>query len=386
MLPAGASRADIKPAFMRQAIYAAQKAEGRTAPNPMVGCVIVRCGEVVGVGLHERAGQPHAEVVALGAAGTLAKGADVYVTLEPCHHTGRTGPCTEALLRAGVRRVIIGARDPNPLVDGRGIAALRAAGVVVVTGVLRQACSAINEAFNHAIVTRRAFGVAKLAQSADGCVASRTGASKWITGEAARADGHRLRNIVDAIVVGSGTVLADDPRLTCRTPGGRDPCRVVLDARARTPASAQVIQAARTSAASTIVCVGPAADPKACRDIEAAGAQIWRCPPSPQATAGLDVRFVAEQLFSAGVLSMLIEGGPKVQGAFFDAQLIERVVVYVAPMLLGGLGATRSLAGIGPDSLAAAPRIVRPHWRKMGADMRLSGRIAYLPERPEEPS
>lgn len=369
--------------YMRTALCAALQAEGRTAPNPMVGCTIVRDGVVVGRGWHVRAGCAHAEVMALAQAGEAAFGADVYITLEPCHHTGRTGPCTRALLDAGVGRVIVGSRDPNPKVNGRGIRALRAAGVPVVTGVLGAACQRLNEAFNTAIVNRRVFVVAKLAQSLDGAVATRSGASKWITGPVARADGQAWRNRLDAIVVGSTTVLSDDPQLTCRLPEGRDPMRVVLDARARTPISARLLPANQpASVAQVIICVGPDAAPEACMRLEAAGAAVWRCPKSPHGPGGVDVAFVAQKLFAAGALSLLVEGGPKVQGAFFDAQLVDRVVAYVAPMLIGGATAHHSVAGIGPAALAGAPRLVRPVWRKLGADMSMTSRVAYADAEP----
>ncbi len=237
--------------YMRQALAAAELGRGRTRPNPMVGCVVVKSGKVVAIGHHAKAGQPHAEVEALRVAGARARGADVYVTLEPCAHWGRTGPCAQALIAAGVRRVFVGMRDPNPLVHGRGLRALARAGIEVELGVVADECRHLNEAFAHYITTHRPFVVAKVAQSIDGRVATRTGESRWVTSEPARLFGHHLRDACDGILVGSGTVLADDPELTCRLPGGRDPVRIVVDSVARTPPTAKLVRITSTSSAPT---------------------------------------------------------------------------------------------------------------------------------------
>ncbi len=241
---------------MARALVEAQRATGRTHPNPMVGCVIVQNNRLVAVGHHVRAGLPHAEIIALQQAGTRAQGADMYVTLEPCSHHGRTGPCSDAVIAAGIKRVWVGMRDPYRLVNGRGIRKLRAAGIEVTVGLLQQACAALNEAFVFVQKHKRPFVAVKVAQSLDGKIATVTGESQWITSAPARRLGHTLRNRLDAILVGSQTILADDPRLTCRMPQGRDPVRVVLDTRARISAKAQILEVTRTSKAPTWVCVG----------------------------------------------------------------------------------------------------------------------------------
>ena len=217
--------------YMREALRLARNALGRTSPNPLVGAVVVREGRIVGAGWHRKAGTPHAEVHALAMAGSLAQGATVYVTLEPCSHHGRTGPCAEALVQAGVSRVVIGMQDPNPLVAGRGIAILEKAGIDVTCGILEEEAKALNEVFLKWILQREPFVVLKTAMTLDGKITTSTGESRWITNEASRQRSHELRDIYDAILVGIGTVLADDPSLTTRLPGGlgKNPLRVILD-------------------------------------------------------------------------------------------------------------------------------------------------------------
>jgi diaminohydroxyphosphoribosylaminopyrimidine deaminase/5-amino-6-(5-phosphoribosylamino)uracil reductase len=243
----------------------------------MVGAVVVRRGEVVGRGYHRRAGAPHAEVEALARAGDRARGADLYVNLEPCNHVGRTGPCVQCILRAGVARVVLGMRDPNPLVNGKGMRALRRAGLEVEAGVLEEECRRLNEAFICFITKHRPFVTFKSAITLDGRVAARGGDSRWVTGEAARLEGHRLRDSHDAILVGVGTVLADDPELTCRLPvGGRDPIRVVVDSNLRTPPSSRVVRAAATSSAPTLIACGTEAPVRRAAVLERAGARVLR--------------------------------------------------------------------------------------------------------------
>jgi diaminohydroxyphosphoribosylaminopyrimidine deaminase/5-amino-6-(5-phosphoribosylamino)uracil reductase len=242
---------------------------------------------------------------------------------------------------------------------------------------LQGPCTDINEAFNHAVVSRRAFVVAKLAQSLDGCVATASGTSQWITQAPARRAGHALRNGLDAILVGSGTVLADDPQLTCRMRGGRDPLRVVLDGRARTPPTARVVTVAKTSKAPTLICVAAAAPKGRRRALALAGAEVWEC---PTLAGALDVTAVTEHLFARGLLSVLVEGGPQVQGAFFDAHLVDRVEAFIAPTIVGGVGARHAVGGRGWE-LLVVPHLLRPSWNKIGNDWAVSGRVAYGPSR-----
>lgn len=309
-------------ALMNRALELADLGRTTVSPNPLVGCVIVRDGEVVGEGFHERAGAPHAEVLALRQAGDRAAGATVYVTLEPCHHSGRTGPCSAALIEAGVGRVVAAVADPNGAAAG-GAEALRAAGVEVHVGVLAEQARRQNEVFFHGICTGRPFVVAKSAVSLDGRIAAADGTSQWLTGELARDRAHRLRGEADAVIVGSGTVLADDPRLTCRTPGyrGPQPLRVILDRRRRV-----TDQRATDSSA-----------------------------PSMILSDHVDLRDVLGRLWSRDVRSVLVEGGAAVLHGFLAAGLVDRLLVHVAPVLLGE-GGRPLLAGPWADTLTAAPR------------------------------
>ena len=356
--------------YMRIALTEAAKATGKTRPNPMVGCVVVRNGEVVAKGYHERAGKAHAEQVALRRAGARAEGADVYVTLEPCNHHGRTPPCTDALIEAKVARVFVGMRDPNGLVDGRGIRRLRRAGIDVQMGVLRDECTHLNEAFVHYIRENTPFVIAKLAQSIDGRVATKTGHSKWITGEKARKFGHQIRRAVDGIVVGVGTVLADDPELTCRVRGGSDPIRTILDSKARTPVDAKVIRIAESSKAPTWVVVGEKVTKKKVEALQRAGAEVIRM---PLVAGRVELEVLMAELGKRELLSILVEGGPTLMGSFFDAGLVHKVHALVAPMVIGGEQARSSVEGAGIDELKEACRLQRLELDQLGPDVLLTG-------------
>jgi diaminohydroxyphosphoribosylaminopyrimidine deaminase / 5-amino-6-(5-phosphoribosylamino)uracil reductase len=331
---------------MRRAVALAARGLGATSPNPPVGCVLLDpAGAVVGEGFHERAGGAHAEVAALAAAGERARGATAVLTLEPCRHHGRTPPCTDALLAAGVRRLVVGVLDPA---DGHGGGAeqLRAAGVDVETGVLADACEQVAEAWLHVVRTGRPFVTLKLATTVDGRVAAADGSSRWITGPAARADAHLLRAGSDAVLVGVGTVLADDPALTARDPDGRlrerQPLRVVLDSRGRTPRGAAV----RDASAPTLV-------------VEA--------PPGER----VDLAALLAKLRADDVVSVLVEGGPTVAAAFLDAGLVDRVVAYVAPALMGS-GRSAVENGAGTTSIAALRRFRLDDLTRVGDDVRLT--------------
>ncbi len=309
--------------WMERCIALARQAEGRTSPNPMVGAVIVRDGQVVGEGWHARAGQPHAEVGALLQAGQLARGATLYVNLEPCSHHGRTPPCTEAILRAGLARVVVGMSDPNPKVDGRGIARLRQAGLEVERSVGEQACRELNQAFVTAMERGRPLVVLKAAATLDGRIATVTGESQWITSAAAREHVHGLRDRHDAILVGSGTALADDPQLSCRLEGGRDPVPVLLDARLRVSSTARMF--ASGAGALVYSTRQPPVDHPATVIQVPAGAQ-----------GGVDLEAVLSHLARRGVHSLLVEGGGAVHRSFLDAGLVDRVLLYLAPKIFAG--------------------------------------------------
>jgi diaminohydroxyphosphoribosylaminopyrimidine deaminase / 5-amino-6-(5-phosphoribosylamino)uracil reductase len=336
---------------MRRALELAERGRGLTLPNPMVGAVIVTpAGEVVGEGFHAKAGGPHAEVEALRAAGPRARGATIYVTLEPCSHHGRTPPCAVAVVEAGVARVVCALADPNPLVSGRGLAILSEAGAEVVTGVGAADAERQNRAFLTAMRERRPHVTLKAAMTLDGKIADLHGASKWITGEAARRSAHRLRSESDAIVVGVGTVLRDDPELTVRLerPWPREPFRVVLDTAARTPRTARLIRAGAPERA--LIVVGANAPEERTRGLAAAGATLVRC----RTTDGrVSLESLLTELFTREIRAVLVEGGGEVHASFLDAGLVDRVAVYVAPLLVGGRQATPMVGGGGRELKSA---------------------------------
>jgi diaminohydroxyphosphoribosylaminopyrimidine deaminase/5-amino-6-(5-phosphoribosylamino)uracil reductase len=362
---------------MRVALAEAEKGVGRTSPNPAVGAVVVRDGSVVARGHHARAGGPHAEVVALRAAGAAARGADLYTTLEPCDHWGKTPPCSIAIARAGVRRVFVGSRDPNPVVNGRGVARLRRAGVEVVTEVLRDACDALNAPWFHFIRTGRPFVTLKAAITLDARIATRTGDSRWITGPAARREVHRLRDRVDAVLVGAETARVDDPRLTTRLPRGRgrDPVRVVLDSRGRAlPRALRLFRGA--SAAPTLLATtvgrpvpGPGVEVLRCRAARARGA----------VAGGVDLHDLLRLLAARGVTHLLVEGGARTHASFLQAGLVDRLMVFVAPKILGG-GVPWLEAG-GPARMAGALTLEDVEVRKVGEDLLVTGRPAFAARR-----
>ncbi|MBI3078495.1 MAG: bifunctional diaminohydroxyphosphoribosylaminopyrimidine deaminase/5-amino-6-(5-phosphoribosylamino)uracil reductase RibD [Deltaproteobacteria bacterium] len=355
---------------MRQALRLARRARGDTSPNPMVGAVLVREGAVVGAAYHRRAGEPHAEVHALAEAGARARGATLYVTLEPCAHHGRTPPCAEAILRAGVDRVVVGMVDPNPLVAGRGLAQLRAAGAAVTTGVLEDACQALNEAFCKFITTGRPFVILKGAASLDGKIATRTRDSKWITGEAARRYVHMLRREVDAILVGIGTIEADDPLLTPRGVGRRSRTlyRVVADSRLRIAPGARVL--APAPACVTIVAPTVAAPPEKVALLEARGVRVLRVPGDG---GRVDLPALVAELGKLPVVSLLIEGGGEINAEALRAGLVDKLLLFLAPKLIGGRQAVGLLGGEGPARVEEALGVQRLRVRRFGDDILLEG-------------
>jgi diaminohydroxyphosphoribosylaminopyrimidine deaminase/5-amino-6-(5-phosphoribosylamino)uracil reductase len=355
--------------FMRLALREAAKGLGRTSPNPAVGAVLVRGGRVIARGHHSRAGGPHAEVVAIRAAGARARGADLYTTLEPCDHFGRTPPCSIAVLEAGVRRVFVGSADPNPLVNGKGIARLREAGVAVAEGVLRDECDALNAHWFKYMRERRPYVTLKAAVTLDGRIATRTGDARWVTGEAARRWVHRLRDRVDAVLVGSGTARADDPLLTTRLPGGRgrDPLRVVLDTELALPARLALLHP--RSPAPTLVAH---ASPRTRRT--GPGVELLRC---RRGKGGVDLRDLLAKLAARGVTHLLVEGGARVHARFLAEGLVDRMAVFVAPKLVGADGVPL-LAARGPARMADALRLEEVTVERVGEDVLVIGR----PSRP----
>jgi len=327
---------------MVRALELARRGLYSTPPNPAVGCVLTRWGQVVGEGYHQRAGEPHAEIMALQEAGIASRGSTAYVTLEPCAHHGRTPPCADALIAAGVRRVVVGMRDPNPRVNGSGLARLEAAGIKTAHGLLAAEAAELNRGFVRRMLTGRPWVTLKLGASLDGRTALANGTSKWITGEQARADVQRLRARSSAIVTGSGTVVADDPMLTVRDPEydmrGRRPLRVVLDSALSTPTDSQLM----SFAGSTLIFTRDANSPLA-RPLRHAGAMIEQVPPSPE---GLDLEAVLDRLGELECNEILVEAGPTLAGDFVRRGLVDEIVVYMAPVVLGD--AARSLFNLPP--------------------------------------
>ena len=316
-------------AYMRQAVALARRGTGWTAPNPLVGAVVVKDGKVIGRGYHARCGGLHAERAALADCTASPRGATMYVTLEPCCHQGRQPPCTDAILAAGIARVVVGSDDPNPLVAGKGLEILRRGGVEVVSGVLREACDALNPVFFHFIRTKRPYVVMKYAMTMDGKIATRTGASRWITGEAARRRVHRDRHRYTAIMAGVGTVLADDPMLNCRIKGGKNPVRIICDTHLRTPLTSQIVRTAGEIPTILATC----AEPSLYGPYLDAHCQVWTL---PERDGHVDLDALMDRLGSAGIDSVLLEGGGTLNWAALESGIVQRVQAYVAPKLFGG--------------------------------------------------
>ena len=341
--------------FMRHAIALALKGEGKTRPNPLVGAVIVKDGRIIGEGYHTKYGSLHAEREALADCrrrGESPLGADMYVTLEPCCHTGKQPPCTEALAESGIGRVFVGSEDPNPLVAGKGIKFLRQHGIQVQTGFLKAECDALNPIFFHYIAAGKPYVALKYAMTADGRIATVTGASKWITGEAARNHVHKLRNRYASILVGINTVLRDDPLLNCRIPGGVNPLRIVLDSALRIPLSSHLVQSAKEIPL-MVVCsdskIKGAADKK--KALEAAGAEVL---PLDSPDGRPVFKALVAELGKRSIDSLLIEGGSQVHYSALKAGVVSHIYSYVAPKIFGGTSAPGPVGGYGADAVSDA--------------------------------
>jgi diaminohydroxyphosphoribosylaminopyrimidine deaminase/5-amino-6-(5-phosphoribosylamino)uracil reductase len=370
-MPARAVRSDGDFRWMARAVQLARRAVGRTSPTPPVGAVVVRGGRVVGEGWTRPAGGPHAEVVALRAAGKAARGATLYVTLEPCSHFGRTPPCARAVIDAGIRRVVAAVGDPNPRVRGRGLRALRAAGIAVDVGIGGREAGEVSEWFRHFVVRRRPYVLLKLALSIDGRIATASGESRWVSGPVARRWVHALRNRVDAVMVGAGTVLADDPRLTCRLRGGRDPLRVVVDGRLRVPPGATIFR--QRSQASTLVVTSAASAAAPRRRLERAGAELLVL---PGRGGRVRIASILEALAARGVVSVLIEGGADLAAAVLRERAVDRALIVAAPLLIGADGRP-AIAALGVRGLPDAPRLANPRVSRLGADVLWDGAVQY---------
>ncbi|MGQ9607059.1 MAG: bifunctional diaminohydroxyphosphoribosylaminopyrimidine deaminase/5-amino-6-(5-phosphoribosylamino)uracil reductase RibD [Thermogutta sp.] len=366
----GISQAELDAWHMARALEIAGQGRGKVEPNPMVGCVIARGAEIIGEGYHQRYGGPHAEIEALRVAGSRAAGAVMYVTLEPCCHHGKTPPCTEAVIASGVSRVVVAMQDPFAEVAGKGLETLRQAGIEVSCGLMEREARELNAPYLKLLSVGRPWVIAKWAMTLDGKIATVAHESRWISGPASRARSHLLRGRVDAILVGSGTVLADDPLLTVRPPGDRTPLRVVLDGRARIPLESQLVRTARETP--VLIAVNSGADAGACQALEAAGCEILVCP-GDDCAARLD--FLLAELGKRRMTNVLIEGGSRLLGAVFDAGMVDEVHVFAAPKLFGGHAAPTPIAGEGIASIAAAKEVRVMAVERLDADIYIQGRL-----------
>jgi diaminohydroxyphosphoribosylaminopyrimidine deaminase/5-amino-6-(5-phosphoribosylamino)uracil reductase len=357
---------DFDQTMMRRCLELARKASGKTAPNPMVGAVVVRDRQIVGEGYHPGAGQPHAEVFALREAGQLARGATIYVSLEPCNHYGRTPPCTDAVIAAGVAKVVVGMVDPNPLVSGAGIEKLRSAGIEVVVGVEQEACQKLNEAFVHRVIYKRPFGILKYAMTLDGKIASTKGHSSWITDLAARGVVHQLRAACDAVIVGGNTVRFDNPHLTSHQVEARNPLRVVMSRSLDLPETAYLWE---TEEAATVVLTEVGANPDLQKLLLRKGVNVVELD-------SLTPARVMTYLYDLGFLSVLWECGGTLAARAIADGAVQKVMAFIAPKIIGGDVAPSPVGDLGLQKMTEALTLERISWRSIGPDCLMEG---YLP-------
>jgi len=353
--------------WMKRALHLAEKGKGRTSPNPMVGAILVKDGKMVGEGHHAKAGEAHAEIVALQQAGEEAEGAILYLNLEPCTHYGKTPPCVPQVIEAGVKRVVIGMEDPNPLVKGKGIEILRKAGLDVEVGILEKECRRLNEAFCKYILKKEPFVVLKVAATLDGKMATRNGDSKWISGEASRRFVHKLRDQVDGVLVGIGTVLKDNPMLTARVRGGRDPYRIVLDSRLKIPEEAKVIG---TSPSKAIIASTELAPKDKIEKLEKRGVQILIL---DSKEGRVNLKSCLSKLGEMGMMNLLVEGGSQVNGSFLDEGVIDKLLLFLSPKLIGDQQALGIFGGKGASNLQKATALKEIKAKRIGEDILLEG-------------
>ncbi|MDA0836506.1 MAG: bifunctional diaminohydroxyphosphoribosylaminopyrimidine deaminase/5-amino-6-(5-phosphoribosylamino)uracil reductase RibD [Planctomycetota bacterium] len=358
---------DLDIRHMHRALKLAAKGQGRVEPNPMVGAVVVKNGKVIGEGFHQLFGGPHAEVNAIKNAGAKAKGSTVYVTLEPCNHFGKTPPCTQLLIKAGVSRVVSAMTDPDERVSGRGFETLKQAGIKVENGLLEDEARKLNAPYLTLRNQGRPFIIAKWAMTLDGQIATFTGDSKWVTGEKARRHVHQVRDRVDAILIGIGTAQADDPLLTCRLPSGRNPLRIVLDSHARLSLNSNLVRT--TQEAGTLVVTTDGSDER-CQSLESAGCEVMKVR-SRQGKPSL--RYLLNRLGQRQITNLLVEGGRQVLGAFFREKLVDKVMVYQSPKIIGdGLS---PVAETGWHLMSQAARLQNVTTRRFGEDLLVEGLV-----------
>ncbi|OYD56871.1 riboflavin biosynthesis protein RibD [Fictibacillus aquaticus] len=354
--------------YMKLALELAKSAEGQTSPNPMVGAVVVKDGQIAGMGAHLRAGEHHAEVHALNMAGDKAMDSVIYVTLEPCSHYGKTPPCADRIIEAGVKKVVIAAIDQNPIVSGKGIQRLREAGLEVVTGICRQEAESMNKVFNHFQKHRKPYVTLKTAVSLDGKIAAASGESKWITSAESRDDAHRYRHSHDAILVGIGTVLADNPSLTTRLPnGGSNPIRIILDTTLQTPIEAKLVT---DSEAPTWIITGSGVSMEQILPYTEKGVRVI-----PLSTPSIEIESVLELLGSENITSLFVEGGSSVNGSFLQSGSIQQVIMYQAPILIGGSDAPQPFGGGGIERLKDALKLELESVERIGPDIKITASV-----------
>ena len=356
--------------YIRETLKLAVRGKGKVHPNPLVGSIIVKNGEVVGKGYHACFGKAHAEINALKDAGSQAKDATLYVNLEPCCHHGKTPPCTDAIIKAGIKRVVIGMVDPNPLVNMQGIETLRRAGIEVTYGVEKEACETLNRVFIKYIKQKLPYATLKIAQSLDGRIATKTGNSQWITSEPARKLAHQLRAENDAIIVGIGTVLADDPQLTVRLVKGKNPVRIVIDSNLRIPLQSKLLNNGMTR--NTIIAT-VAKDDASIERIKSTGAHVWTFPPNEQGRVPL--KLVLQKIAQARMSSVLIEGGAQIATSFLKERLIDRIVVATAPMIIGS--GKEAIGDLDILKVEQSLSLKDVKFKRLGEDFIVDGELIY---------
>jgi diaminohydroxyphosphoribosylaminopyrimidine deaminase / 5-amino-6-(5-phosphoribosylamino)uracil reductase len=357
-------------AYMQRALELAEKGRGWTYPNPMVGAVIVKDGRIIGEGYHERCGQGHAEVNAFKNATEDVENAELYVTLEPCSHHGKTPPCADLIISKKIKRVVIAALDPNPLVSGRGVKKLEDAGIEVVSGLLAEESITLNEIFMKYIRKKEPFVLLKSAMTLDGKIATVSGESKWISNETSRAHGQKLRNQYMSILVGVQTVIEDDPQLTCRIEGGKNPIRIVADSSLRIPENAKILE--DQESASTILAIAKASDSEKKKRLEERGIRIIEF---ADEKGRVDLKKLFLQLGTEGIDSILIEGGGTLAGSVIQTGMVDRVITYIAPILVGGKNAKSPVAGEGVAELSQALKLEKLEVIPLDGDVALTGRV-----------
>jgi diaminohydroxyphosphoribosylaminopyrimidine deaminase/5-amino-6-(5-phosphoribosylamino)uracil reductase len=364
---------DLKEKMMRRALALAKRGEGRTSPNPMVGCVVVKDGRIISEGFHEHLGGFHAERNALLHCEEDPAGADLYVTLEPCCHTGRTPPCTDIIIEKKIARVFVGAMDVNPVVAGKGVRLLREAGIVVETGILEKECCALNEVFEHYMTAHLPFVDAKYAMTADGKIATASGDARWVSSDASLKAVHRLRKHYKGIMCGIGTVLQDDPMLNCRIESGVDPIRLICDTHLRIPLDSKLVQTAEEIP--TWVLAGPDIEIQKRQALEAQGVEVLSC--ALNASGRIDLRQAMQKLAEREVDGILLEGGGTLMADAFASRLVNKAHVFVAPKIVGGEKAKSPIGGQGVDKMSQAIQFGQVSYKQYGPDICMTGYPVY---------